>query len=73
MFGYMIRSLFYVFQLASEKLYEYWRQNNPDIRKVLLIPKTSSPDKFCQRAFQSAFSFDCREFYTYLNYRLVFF
>lgn len=44
MFGYMIRSLFYVFQLASEKLYEYWRQNNPDIRKVL-IPKTSSSDK----------------------------
>lgn len=41
----MIRSLFYVFQLASEKLYEYWRQNNPDIRKVLLIPKTSFPDK----------------------------
>lgn len=40
----MIRSLFYVFQLASEKLYEYWRQNNPDIRKVL-IPKTSSSDK----------------------------
>lgn len=45
MLGLMIRSLFNAFQLASEKLYEYWRQNNPDIRKVVLTPMTSTPDK----------------------------